>query len=246
MSTDKATDKATDQPIKSLKALGALLTYPEAELISALDEIADCLDAEGMLSRKVRQEVQELIELLRLEDLLTLQEQYVLLFDRTRTLCLHLYEHVFGESRDRGQAMVRLAQLYDRQGYEIAGRELPDYLPLLCEFLAQVPAASARAVLADAVTPLAALQKRLAARGEPHAAVLAGMIEISGGKVNQAELEAFIAAQPKDPETLEELDRQAEEEPVSFGAGSALKDCAVVTGRGLPNTAAATAPGSFA
>jgi nitrate reductase delta subunit len=130
--------------------------------------------------------------------------------------------------------MVRLAQLYDRHGFEIAGRELPDYLPLLCEFLAQVPAPAARAVLADAVTPLAALERRLIGRGESYAAVLSGLIGISGGKVNQAELEAFIAAQAKDPETLEELDRQAEEEPVTFGAGSALADCTALSGRGRP------------
>ena len=229
-------------PIKSIKALGALLTYPEPELIAALDEIGAVIDAEKLLSRKVGDGVAALIRHLASEDLLTLQEQYVFLFDRTRTLCLHLYEHVFGESRDRGQAMVRLAQLYERQGFEIVGRELPDYLPLLCEFLAEVPAGSARAVLADAVTPLAALRKRLSDRNDPYAAVLSGLLEISGGKVHQADLEAFIASQPKDPETLEELDRQAEEEPVTFGAGSALKDCSVISGRGLPGAIAAVGP----
>ncbi|MEI8396118.1 MAG: nitrate reductase molybdenum cofactor assembly chaperone [Rhodospirillaceae bacterium] len=229
-------------PIKSIKALGALLTYPEPDLIAALDEIRAILDAENLLPRKLREGVQGLIDHLASEDLLTLQEHYVTLFDRTRTLCLHLYEHVFGESRDRGQAMVRLAQLYDRHGFEIVGRELPDYLPLLCEFLAEVPSKSARAVLADALTPLAALRKRLSDRGEPYAAVLSGLIDLSGGKVNQAELEAFIAAQPRDPETLEELDRQAEEEPVTFGAGSALKDCSVISGRGLPGAIAAVGP----
>ncbi len=228
---------STEKPFKTLKALGALLTYPEADLIAALDEIAACLDAEALLARKTRTGVQALIEHLRSGDLLSLQEEYVSLFDRTRTLCLHLYEHVFGESRDRGQAMVRLVQLYERQGFEIIGRELPDYLPLLCEFLAEAPPASARAVLADALTPLAALRKRLTDRGEPHGAVLSGLIEISRGKVDQAELESFIAAQPKDPETLDELDRQAEEEPVTFGAGSALKDCAVMSGRGQPAAA---------
>ncbi len=234
----------TNQPssIKAIKALGALLTYPEAEMISALDEITACLDAEAKLSKKTRQGLTALVRSLRAEDLLTLQERYVGLFDRTRTLCLHLYEHVFGESRDRGQAMVRLVELYERQGFELIERELPDYLPALCEFLAQVPEASARAVLADALTPLAALHKRLSERGEPYAAVLAGLIDISGGKVNQAELETFIASQPKDPETLEELDRQAEEEPVTFEAGSALADCPAITGRGLPKSATALGP----
>ncbi|MEI6558696.1 MAG: nitrate reductase molybdenum cofactor assembly chaperone [Rhodospirillaceae bacterium] len=229
-------------PIKSIKALGALLTYPEPELISALDEIGALIEAEKGLSRKVREGVATLIAHLRTEDLLTQQERYVSLFDRSRTLCLHLYEHVFGESRDRGQAMVRLVQLYDRHGFEIVGRELPDYLPLLCEFLAEMPSSAARAVLADALTPLAALSRRLTERGERYAPVLAGLVELSGGTVNQAELEAFIAAQPKEPETLEELDRQAEEEPVTFGAGSALKDCSVLSGRGLPGAIAAVGP----
>ncbi len=229
-------------PIKSIKALGALLNYPEHELISSLGEIHDILNTERLLPKKVCLGLEKLVERLGSGDLIDLQEEYVSLFDRTRTLSLHLYEHVYGESRDRGQAMVRLVQLYERHGFVIVEHELPDFLPLLCEFLAEVPAPSARAVLSDALTPLAALHRRLSSRGDPYAAVLEGLIELSGGKVNQAELEAFIASQPKDPETLEELDRQAEEEPVTFGAGSALVDCPAITGRGLPKTTAALGP----
>ncbi|MEJ2459788.1 MAG: hypothetical protein P8Y58_17260 [Novosphingobium sp.] len=51
-----------------------------------------------------------LIDDLVTRDLYDAQERYVLLFDRTRKLSLHLFEHVHGESRDRGQAMVDLAQ----------------------------------------------------------------------------------------------------------------------------------------
>ena len=68
-----------------------------------------------------------------------MQERYVLLFDRTRSLSLHLFEHVYGESRDRGQAMVDLKQLYEQHGLFMSSSELPDYLPLFLEFLSAVP-----------------------------------------------------------------------------------------------------------
>ena len=121
------------------RVLAALLSYPEAELILSLDEAAEILDREGLVAPDALAALGELIDSLRDDDLLSVQERYVALFDRRRSVSLHLYEHVHGESRDRGQAMVRLAQLYRLHGLEIAGRELPDYLPLFLEFLSLVP-----------------------------------------------------------------------------------------------------------
>ena len=55
-----------------------------------------------------------------------------------RRLSLHLFEHVHGESRDRGQAMVDLKAMYENAGLFVT-RELPDYVPLLLEFLSTQP-----------------------------------------------------------------------------------------------------------
>jgi nitrate reductase molybdenum cofactor assembly chaperone len=121
------------------KALSALLTYPTKELQEATGPISEMLDNEPAVPAGIRRQLHDLIEELATGDLYDLQERYVLLFDRTRSLSLHLFEHVHGESRDRGQAMVDLQNLYARGGLEISAAELPDFLPLFLEFLATQP-----------------------------------------------------------------------------------------------------------
>jgi nitrate reductase molybdenum cofactor assembly chaperone NarJ/NarW len=109
-----------------------------------------------------------------------MQERYVSLFDRVRSLSLHLFEHVHGESRDRGQAMVDLRQLYESHGYELATDELPDYLPAFLEFLSALPLDDARAHLDDTVHLLESIGARLAKRGSAYAAVFQALLELAG------------------------------------------------------------------
>ncbi len=120
----------------TFKALSALLTYPTEELVAAVPEIAAAIASDGMVSAKGRESLTVLFIDLQTLDLYELQERYVDLFDKTRKLSLHLFEHVHGESRDRGQAMVDLAMLYEKGGLMLAANELPDYLPLFLEYLA--------------------------------------------------------------------------------------------------------------
>ena len=88
--------------MKTLKVLSALLTYPSDELVAAAPEMKAILVEEGVLRRARRADVEALIDDLAGRDLFDAQERYILLFDRTRSLSLHLFEHVHGESRDRG------------------------------------------------------------------------------------------------------------------------------------------------
>ena len=124
---------------KTLKVLSALLTYPTAELQAAVPEMRAALDAENRLPQKNRHRIDRILEELANGDLFDLQERYVLLFDRTRSLSLHLFEHVHGESRDRGQAMVDLKALYERHGLFMSSSELPDHLPLSWSFCRPSP-----------------------------------------------------------------------------------------------------------
>src|SRR5262245_64936140 len=110
---------------RTLKVLSALLSYPTAELQAAVPGMRAALDADGRLPQKNRDRLDRLLEEMATRDLYDLQERYVLLFDRTRSLSLNLFEHVHGESRDRGQAMVDLMALYDRHGLAVSGGELP-------------------------------------------------------------------------------------------------------------------------
>ncbi len=120
--------------MKTLKVLSALLTYPTPELLAAADELKAVLRREGVLKRQALDGVLALIDDLGQGDLYDAQECYILLFDRTRSLSLHLFEHVHGESRDRGQAMVDLIKVYEDGGFTPTLSELPDFLPLFLEY----------------------------------------------------------------------------------------------------------------
>ena len=111
--------------MKTLKVLSALLTYPSDELIAAAPELKAALAREAVLPRQHLAAVQALIDDVASRDLFDAQERYILLFDRTRSLSLHLFEHVHGESRDRGQAIVDLIKLYEDGGYLPTAGELP-------------------------------------------------------------------------------------------------------------------------
>jgi nitrate reductase molybdenum cofactor assembly chaperone NarJ/NarW len=148
--------------------LSTLLDYPEPELLHAMQEIDQELTA---FPETAQAALQPLLALLKGHTLIELQENYVATFDRNPAHSLHLFEHVHGESRDRGQAMVDLLDEYRRLGLEMATNELPDHVPLFLEVLGQVDPAQARALLDEAIHVLAALGDRLARDKSPYAAI---------------------------------------------------------------------------
>jgi nitrate reductase molybdenum cofactor assembly chaperone NarJ/NarW len=205
--------------MQTFRVLSALLRYPEQELLDAADELIEVLDAEALLPPAERRAVATFIEDLARLELLDAQERYVALFDRSRSLSLHIYEHVHGESRDRGQAMVRLGQLYRLHGLEIAARELPDYLPLFLEFLSLLPEHAARSMLADAVHVIAALHAKLRERGSAYAPVMGAAEALAARPAAPDAVAEAISALPAEADTLAALDRQWEDEAVRFTAG---------------------------
>lgn len=202
---------------RSLKALSLILSYPTAELRTAMPEIGAVLASDTRLTAAARRALRPLVEDLATRDIYTLQETYVGLFDRSRTLSLNLFEHVHGESRDRGSAMVSLLETYREGGFEPVTPELPDHLPLLLEFLALRPFAEAQDILADAAHILEALNARLGRRDSPYAAVFAALLQLSGAKADKAAVAELLEEPDVDPDDLEALDRVWEESEVRFG-----------------------------
>jgi nitrate reductase delta subunit len=194
---------------RTLKALGALLAYPSDELVAALPEIGALIDLEARLPREALAELVLLQEELGTADLLDAQERYVALFDRGRATSLHLFEHVHGDSRDRGPAMVDLKEVYARAGLQLAPGELPDYLPAVLEYLALRPFAEAKEMLGDCAHILRAVGEALRQRGSRYAAVPNALLLLIGDKPLAAEVPA---AAPEPP-----LDDEWREEPVFFG-----------------------------
>jgi len=202
-----------------LKVLSLLLSYPEAEMLAALDEMAAVIEQEKRLPQAQKQSLLMLINTYRGADLLDLQAQYVALFDRGRFLSLHIFEHVHGESRDRGQAMVNLLQMYESHGFELSTQELPDYIPLFLEFLSQQEPAEAIKLLQDAMPVLSLLGARLAERGSGYGAIFDALESIAGEPEGINEIRQQAATETPD-ETLLRMDEIWEEEAVSFmGAG---------------------------
>ena len=155
--------------MKTFKVISLLLCYPESDWLAALPELEDALAAEGDFNGDARTKLAPLFTLLRQTELIALQENYVATFDRNPSHSLHLFEHIHGESRDRGSAMIDLLQEYWKHDFDASASELPDYVPLFLEFLSLLPAEEALALLGDAVHVLATVGRKLDANGSPYA-----------------------------------------------------------------------------
>ena len=189
---------------KSLRVLAALLGYPDAPMRRHLPEMRELLHAEHALSASRLDELDALIDTLRRADPLEAEGHYVELFDRGRGTSLHLFEHVHGDSRERGPAMIDLGQTYEKAGLILTEGELPDYLPAVLEFVSTQPVREAKAFLGEMAHIFNAIFGALQHRSSAYASVLGALIELAGEK-----------AQPVKPAVEEPLD-ESWAEPVVF------------------------------
>lgn len=195
---------------RTLRVLARLLSYPGPETRANLDEMAAALAGEAALGTPRRTELQGLMESIARRPPLDVEAEYVELFDRGRSTSLHLFEHVHGDSRERGPAMVDLRRTYESAGLHLAPGELPDYLPVVLEFASTQPPREARALLGEFVHLLNALFTALHRQRSAYAIVIAALIELAGGK---AEAVAIVGDEPID---------ESWAEPPVFGGCSAL------------------------
>lgn len=210
--------------MRILKAFSALLTYPSEDLVAALPAIRALVAADTLLKKADRAGLDALIAHLETGDLFDRQEEFGLMFDRTRSLSLHLFEHVHGESRDRGQAMVDLIKLYEEGGFSPTTEELPDFLPLFLEYAGTRAPQEALDLIGQPAHVLTALAERLAKRKSPYEAVFRALLTLTKAKPDAAALAALRAEPDPEPDDLEALDAAWEEEEVKFGPGAA-SDC---------------------
>lgn len=203
--------------MRSFKVLAALLSYPGEAIQEAAVDFKAVLAEEGIIGQPHREGLAPLIEELASGDLYDLQERYVELFDRSRALSLHLFEHVHGEGSERGQAMVDLQALYAEHGLAITAKELPDFLPLFLEFLSTFDLDEARAQLGEPRHVLQALGDRLGKRESIYQSVFVALVGLAAD--NAAAAIGDIQSEDDDPDDLEALDRAWEEQPVTFGPG---------------------------
>jgi nitrate reductase delta subunit len=195
--------------IVSLRVLARLLGYPDAGLRGHLPGMREALRREKAVGAARLAELEALIDGLGRADELDAEAEYVQLFDRSRATSLHLFEHVHGDSRDRGPAMIDLAQTYDQAGLHLAPGELPDYLPVVLEFASTLPPREARAFLGEMAHILNALFGALRQRQSAYASVLGALLELAGEK-----------AEPVVPAPDEPLDASWAEPPAFDGCSA--------------------------
>ena len=193
------------------RVLSALLSYPTAEMRAALPEMAEVVRDSPLIAPTQRGELLALIENLSRGDLLDAEEGYSDLFDRGRALSLHLFEHLHGDSRDRGSAMVELKDLYREAGFDLATSELPDYLPVVLEYLSCRELGEAREMLADCAHILEVIARALIARQSGYAGVIQALLVIAGAQPVDA------AKVPPARERPDSIDKEWREEPAFAG-----------------------------
>ena len=175
--------KTPDSMRLTLRALARLLAYPGAELRAQMPSLVDALRSEQVLPAARVAELQALVQQVCTMDPYEAEARYVDTFDRGRQTSLHLFEHIHGDSRERGPALIDLTQTYERAGLFLDGKELPDHLGVVLEFASTQPPAVAREFLGEVAHILNALFTALANRGNPYACVIAAVLEVAGQRV---------------------------------------------------------------
>lgn len=198
--------------MKTLKALAFLMAYPSADMQKAGDEISSVLKAEGWLSATTVRKIEKFMDECAAADIYDLQENYVDLFDRTPSLCLHLFEHVHGDSRDRGQALVELDMLYRERGLENSSEHTPDYLPLFLEYLSILSPDEARENLDGAIDVIAVLGERLKKRESDYAVLFDALQEAAARKPDLKKLQSALTFNAGQEPTQEEIDEAWEQQ----------------------------------
>ncbi len=211
--------------MKTFKVLGLLLSYPRPEWLDHLDDFKVLLLEESFLPKKQLKSLVVFIDDLKATDVFSAQEEYVSTFDRGRSHCLHLFEHIHGESRDRGQALVNLLDAYEEKGFFIDQAELPDFIPLFLEFLSLCPVNEAVALLGEPIDVMATIGTRLHKRDSSYAVLFDALVALSKVKPSQEKIQE-VMEQPLEDDSLEALDKEWEEaaafagQPDQAGCGS--------------------------
>src|SRR5574337_1635385 len=174
----------------TLRACARLLTYPDATLRSHLELLRQTLHDEHALGDARLRSLDALIDDIAGMDELEAQAAYVELFDRGRATSLYLFEHVHGDSRDRGPAMIDLAQTYEKAGLYLAAGEMPDHLPVVLEFASTQPPREAAGFLGEIAHLVNILFNALEQRGSRYASVMGALLDLAGERARAVELPA--------------------------------------------------------
>lgn len=213
-----------------LKLISRLLDYPAESLVDHQNEVVEMITSTPQLSDTNKRALIAMVNQRFNMDVLDWQAEYESLFERGRSLSLLIFEHVHGESRDRGQAMVDLLKQYKIAGLDIGVKELPDYLPLFLEFLSTQGEENAKGWLQDIAPVLSVLYVRLQKRDSNYQALFGCMLELSGAKIDLDSVKEQLKDEKRD-DTNKALDKVWEEEAITFGGDAVNGGCPTATSK---------------
>lgn len=227
-----------------MRVIARLMDYPTAELQENVAELKAILLDSPTLSFKLKARLENWLTEFAAAELMDIQETYGALFDRGRATSLLLFEHVHGESRDRGQAMVDLMELYKTHGFEIDARELPDYIPMYLEYLSYRPQEEAENGILDVAHIIALVGARLEDRESSYGLLFRALLDLSQADIT---VDEFLSQASKEErgDSLEALDKIWEEEAVKFGVDDDTEACPSSGPSPVPNENQQTTPLHF-
>ena len=158
--------------MKIYNVMARLLDYPDAELMENMQDIVAVLEADADVTGQERETLKQFIAWMQSHDLTGLQGTYVQTFDMTPENDLHLTHHLFGDDRGRGPALIDLSEHYKSAGLEMQDGEIPDYLPLILEYVSTLDDMQARVFLGDAAKVITTLAENLEKKERPYARLL--------------------------------------------------------------------------
>lgn len=194
-----------------LKALACLLLYPDAVLKDNLQEIKEAV-AESTLANDQKETLEIFINHMIETPMADLQKEYVATFDIGKKASLNLFEHMHGDSRERGSAMINLKKLYEERGLTIESNEFPDYLPMFLEFLSGLNDAEAQALLDGAARHIAAIDVALKKEESPWAVVTGAIMSLTAMKTSEVKFER--------DDLLPTTEAESFDSPVRFGGNA--------------------------
>jgi len=206
--------------LKTYRILSLLLTYPNEEIYNFLPQVNSSLREENLMNSDSITGIDSFINFFNQKPLAFWQEHYVQLFDYSRSASLYLFEHVHGDSKDRGQAMVDLIDLYTENGLHINQPELPDYLPVFLEFLALQTQSQAVDYLSEIIDIVGFIHRKLEEKDNPYKYLLSAAIQLSKRKPTEARIDKMFSQMPEIS-----IDEAYEEAPVTFGSENSCVNC---------------------
>lgn len=197
-----------------------MTTYPNEEIYNFLPRVNSSLKEENLLNTETIVGIDVFVDFFAKKPLIFWQEFYVQLFDYSRSVSLYLFEHVHGDSKDRGQAMVDLIDLYKESGLQINQSELPDFLPVFLEFLSLQSPLKAREYLTEVIDIVGFIHRKLDEKENPYQHLLSAIINLSAKKPTEARIQQMVSNMPEIS-----IDEAYEEKPVTFSSDNPCKTC---------------------